>query len=71
MLEKKCRKLISDFDYVYSNGKLCSKTIKGFTTARLIGGFSSALQAAEHLIPIIKEDEYTNSFLKITNQIGN
>lgn len=66
--DKKLCKLISDFDFVYKNNELHTKSIRGFTTSRKIGTFYSALSAIEHLIPLVKDDEFFSRYSNIVNQ---
>jgi hypothetical protein len=51
---------MKDYGYEYQGTTLIRKAVKGFMPAHVMGKFNSAFAAAEHLIPIIRDDEYTN-----------
>lgn len=57
---KALTRLISDYDYKYRDGLL-------YRDNRIVGQFRSAIDAAEWLCPIVKEDEYTLRLIKYTN----
>ena len=54
--------LLRDYGFVMNGSALVMQGIRGFTSARIMGTFQSIFSAAEHLIPIIHEDEYTKRF---------
>lgn len=67
MIEDKLSNLINEYDYVYSKKTLYSKTIRGFTTAKAIGKFTTVVEAAKYLIPVINDNIYTN---KVSELVG-
>ncbi len=53
-------RLLADFGYSFQGGVLIEKGIRGHTSDRVVPGkFRDAMDAAEHLCPIIKDDEFT------------
>jgi hypothetical protein len=53
-------RLLADFGYSFRGGVLIGKGIRGHTSDRVFPGkFRDAMDAAEHLCPIIKDDEFT------------
>lgn len=52
--------LLADFGYSFRGGVLIEKGIRGHTSDRVFPGkFRDAMDAAEHLYPVIKDDEFT------------
>jgi hypothetical protein len=53
-------RLLADFGYSFQDGVLIEKGIRGHTSDRVFPvKFRDAMDAAEHLCPIIKDDEFT------------
>lgn len=53
-------RLLADFGYSFKGGVLIEKGIRGRASDRAFPGkFRDAMDAAEHLCPIIKDDEFT------------
>jgi hypothetical protein len=68
MKSKPCphTRLMLDHGYRYLAGALTQAGIRGFTSDRPMGRFPSALAAAEHLCPIIKQGEYTRRLVALS-----
>jgi len=60
---EKYKKLLKDFGYRFEGKTLIELGIKGFTSARVVGTFRDALDAAEYLCPIIHDDEFTRRLI--------
>lgn len=58
--------LMTDFGYRYEAGRLTQVGIRGFTSDRPMGRFASALVAAEHLCPIIRDGDYTRRLVALS-----
>jgi hypothetical protein len=58
--------LMADHGYRYQAGLLTQAGIRGFTSDRPLGRFASALAAAEHLCPIIRDAEYTRRLVALS-----
>jgi len=59
--------LLRDFGYRFTGDTLIEKAIRGHTSERVVGRFLGGIfAAAEHLIPIIHDEEYHNRWTKIT-----
>ena len=53
-------RLLADFGYSFRGGVLIEKGVRGRTSDRVFPGkFRDATGAAEHLCPVIKDDEFT------------
>lgn len=60
---EKYRVLLRDFGYRFDGKTLIEKGIRGFTADRVVGTFRDAMDAAEYLCPIIKNDEFTSRLI--------
>ncbi len=56
---KRFIRLLNDYGYDFQGNVLIEKAIKGFTSARVVGRFRDAYDAAVYMCPIIHDDEYT------------
>jgi hypothetical protein len=57
-------KLLSDFGYKLEGSTLIQKGIRGFTFDSIVPGkFRDAMDTAEYLCPIIKDDEFTSRLI--------
>ena len=54
-------RLLADSGYSFQGGVLIEKGIRGRTSDRVVPDkFRDAMDAAEHLCPIVKDDEFTS-----------
>lgn len=52
--------LLADFGHSFRGGVLIGKGLRGHASDRVVPGkFRDAMDAAEHLCPIVKDDEFT------------
>lgn len=67
-LDRKAIVLLNDFGYRMEGLTLICKSCR-WLPARIVGRFRSAVDAMEHLIPIIHDCEYTARAMKISGGI--
>ena len=59
------RVLLRDFDHAFDGTRLIRLAVKGFTSERVVGRFSSPFAAAEYLLPLLADDEFTDRYLRL------
>ncbi len=61
------RVLLRDFDHAFDGTRLIRLAVKGFTSERVVGRFSSPFAAAEYLLPLLADDEFTDRYLRLVH----
>ena len=51
--------LLRDYGYKFTGDTLIERGIRGHTSDRVVGTFANAMAAAEHICPIIHDEEFT------------
>jgi len=70
-IHKQLAMLLSNYDYSYieQTGTLIRKGIRGFCSDEIIPHkFRSIFAAVEYLIPIVREDEFSERYRKLTEE---
>lgn len=57
---KQLARTLHDYGYDYLCGNLIQLGIQGFSSDRGLGKFRDVYDAAEYLIPIVRDDEFRN-----------
>ena len=58
--------LLSDYGFKVEGNRIIQKGIRGFTSDRIMGTCRSVFDAAEQLVPIVKNPEFTDRFIRAT-----
>jgi len=58
----RCKVLLRDYGYRFEGNTLVENGVKGFTSSRIIGRFPGIYAAIEHLIPIIRMDDFSTRY---------
>lgn len=64
-IKNQLRTLLRDHGYTMEGATLIQKAIRGFCSARVVGRFRDTIDACEWLIPVIREDGFSDRLRKI------
>ena len=63
--EKKLKVLLSDYGYSVIDDILIDNGVRGFIPRSIVGKFKSILAMAEHLIPVISDNNFWERYNRI------
>ena len=58
--------LLCDFDHRFDGSTLIRCGIRGFTSDCVVGKFRNIASAAQHLVPLLHDAEYTRRYMLLT-----
>ena len=65
-LNRRLTVLMRDHGYKLEGRTLMTIPVRRYDSPQIIGTFNSHMQAAEYLIPIVRDDEFSDRYRQIT-----